>query len=192
MLKERKEEGEWRNRYGFSRHRRGKGALCRVKKAFSVLQHQKDLLKERVEREEETYGHAVDAADIMDMWKEVLCERFVELKRLAKICELQEDNVKAMESIQKKLEVWGDGKKRSRMQGDIMNDIGRKSKEPQRRTAMSMAEEKLKAHLTWQDFDEGLHVCCFDKERLKQLVDDPPNNHGFAHPSPQHVLIPWL
>ena len=74
--------------------------------------------------------------------------------------------------IEKKIAVVQCRKNRANLLTDLLRDIHRTVRVPKKRDMPTEAEEKQRAHLTWQDFDFMLHLCTVCPETLKKYVVD--------------------
>ena len=138
-----------------------------------VLLEEKAKLKRKVELEEQHYGHELEPCDLVDLWREVLAEDILLLKRKQQNHTILSHEEKDLKLKEEKLKVMSRSKYKWQNERDIMQWLKRKARTVQRKTALSAKEEQRRLRLTWQDFDEALDVACFRYEALQKKVDAP-------------------
>ena len=81
---------------------------------------------------------------------------------------------KEEEAIRRKQATFRDTKKAKQSKSDLLRTINRTMRGAARKTMLSAEEEKVRAHLTWQDFDYLLwQASLASDDELKKLVIQP-------------------
>ena len=119
-----------------------------------TLKQAEEELATQVKAEEEAHGHRLGPEDILLLWREKLSQVAVNLyresKSLAEKDCLGKEKEKQLKKAQNNLRHFGDSKLRSQLKADVLHAIGRSALAVQRKSVLSIAEEKVRAKLSWQ------------------------------------------
>ena len=156
----------YENRTPIKTHAPGAGRPSPIAAEYKILKH-------RCSVEEKSYGHRLGPDDVFAIFLEVLSERCVQLMRQEKSDQLTKVQSELLARIRKKLENVADLRLSNNMKTDMLESINRAKATVQRKTVLSPAEEEVRCKLTWQDFDEMMHTCTLNEEKLKDFVCKP-------------------
>ena len=136
----------------------------------SPIQHLKDQLKQRYRAEEKAHGYSIADADVLLIFKELLAERLLELLRLERAGEYwNQTMLEEKQVIENRTPVVQCKKNRANLLSDLLHFIKRTTRVPKKRDMLTEAEEKQRAHLTWQDFDFMIYLCTVCPETLRSM-----------------------
>jgi len=113
-------------------------------------------------KREERHGHDLDHEDLVDEYEELISKELLFL--LAKEKEkgsLEAEEATAKQAFTERLQKLMDFHYSYNMRQRIANQLQVKLLLPTRVSTLSSEEEKLRSHLTWQMFDQKLHLAAF-------------------------------